>query len=136
MASYDNVLNEFEIIRQVSSILASAKDAPETTKTIEMQDTASQIMSGSAQSRQKKRLKSAISYAAPSNYDSQSLMTKVSTVTAINRLIGTSNNVHKTDRLKLGMRIWSGLTKFIRSQCAKDRIIDSIYLGTYYKHGD
>ena len=31
------------------------------------------------------------------------------------------------------MRIWSGYTKFIRSQCNKDRIIDSIYFGSFLK---
>lgn len=31
------------------------------------------------------------------------------------------------------MRIWSGFTKFIRSQVNKDRIIDSLFFGTFYK---
>ena len=31
------------------------------------------------------------------------------------------------------MRIWSGFTKFIRSQCNKDRIIDSLFFGTFYR---
>jgi hypothetical protein len=31
------------------------------------------------------------------------------------------------------MRIWSGYTKFIRSQCNKDRLIDSIYFGSFFK---
>ena len=31
------------------------------------------------------------------------------------------------------MRIWSGYTKFIRSQCNKDRIIDSIYFGSFLR---
>ena len=31
------------------------------------------------------------------------------------------------------MRIWSGYTKFIRSQCNKDRIIDSIYFGAFFR---
>ena len=31
------------------------------------------------------------------------------------------------------MRIWSGFSKFIRSQCNKDRIIDSLFFGTFYK---
>ena len=34
---------------------------------------------------------------------------------------------------KLCTRIWSGYTKFIRSQCNKDRLIDSIYFGTFFK---
>lgn len=34
------------------------------------------------------------------------------------------------------MRIWSGFTKLIRSQCAKERIIDSLFFGTYYKLDD
>lgn len=36
-------------------------------------------------------------------------------------------------QVKLCMRIWSGYTKFIRSQCNKDRIIDSIYFGSFLK---
>ena len=35
--------------------------------------------------------------------------------------------------IKLCMRIWSGYTKFIRSQCNKDRLIDSIYFGSFFK---
>lgn len=69
MAS-DNAINEFEIIRQVASILSSQRE-PEiqsTLSTIPAQDTVSQILSGSQQSRQQKRLKSAISYAAPSHH--------------------------------------------------------------------
>jgi len=63
-------------------------------------------------------------------------MTKVSTISGINRIIAVQGNTHKIDRLKLGMRIWSGFTKFIRSQCSKDRLIDSIYFGTFYKQDD
>ena len=29
--------------------------------------------------------------------------------------------------------IWSGYTKFIRSQCNKGRLVDSIYFGSFYK---
>ena len=69
MAS-DNVINEFEIIRQVASILSSQREpeAQNSLATIPAQDTVSQMMSGSNQSRQQKRLKSAISYASPSQH--------------------------------------------------------------------
>ena len=40
----------------------------------------------------------------------------------------------KIDKMKMFLRIWSGYTKFIRSQCLKDRIIDSIYFGTFYRN--
>ena len=40
---------------------------------------------------------------------------------------------HKGDKLKMCMRIWSGFTKFIRSQCNKERVIDSLFFGTFYK---
>jgi hypothetical protein len=30
--------------------------------------------------------------------------------------------------------IWSGYSKFIRSQCNKGRLIDSIYFGSFYKN--
>jgi uncharacterized membrane protein YkgB len=63
-------------------------------------------------------------------------MTKVSTISGINRIIALQGNTHKMEKLKLGMRIWSGFTKFIRSQCAKERVIDSIYFGTFYKQDD
>jgi hypothetical protein len=35
--------------------------------------------------------------------------------------------------IKLCQRIWSGYTKFIRSQCNKDRVIDSTFFGTFFK---
>ena len=35
--------------------------------------------------------------------------------------------------IKLCQRIWSGYTKFIRSQCNKDRVIDSAFFGTFFK---
>ena len=31
------------------------------------------------------------------------------------------------------MRIWSGYTKFLRSQCNKDRVIDSLYFGSFFR---
>ena len=31
------------------------------------------------------------------------------------------------------MRIWSGFTKFLRAQCNKDRVIDSLYFGNYFR---
>ena len=34
---------------------------------------------------------------------------------------------------KLCMRIWSGYTKFLRSQCNKNRVIDSLYFGSFLK---
>lgn len=30
------------------------------------------------------------------------------------------------------MKIWSGYTKYIRSQCNKNRIVDSIFFGKFY----
>ena len=44
----------------------------------------------------------------------------------------SKNEYHHT-QVKLCMRIWSGYTKFIRSQCNKDRIIDSIYFGSFFQ---
>jgi hypothetical protein len=38
--------------------------------------------------------------------------------------------------IKLCNRIWSGYTKFIRSQCNKDRIVDSLYFGHFVKLDD
>ena len=33
------------------------------------------------------------------------------------------------------MKIWSAFTKYIRSQCNKDRIVDTQCLGMFYKQG-
>ena len=30
------------------------------------------------------------------------------------------------------MRIWSGFSKFIKSQCNKDRVIDTLFFGSFY----
>jgi len=42
----------------------------------------------------------------------------------------------KSDKLKMFLRIWSGYSKFIRSQCLKERVIDSLYFGCFYKNRD
>ena len=31
------------------------------------------------------------------------------------------------------MKIWSGFSKLIRRQCNKGNVVDSIFLGTYFK---
>ena len=54
----------------------------------------------------------------------------------MNRVISTNLNPNKLERMKLYMRIWSGFTKLIRGQCMKERIIDSLYFGTYYQQGE
>ena len=33
------------------------------------------------------------------------------------------------------MKIWSAFTKYIRSQCSKDRVVDTQCLGMFYKQG-
>ena len=38
--------------------------------------------------------------------------------------------------IRLCQRIWSGYTKFIRSQCNKDRVIDSMFFGSFFKRED
>lgn len=43
-----------------------------------------------------------------------------------------SKTEYHSTQVKLCMRIWSGFTKFIRSQCNKERIIDSIYFGSFF----
>ena len=40
------------------------------------------------------------------------------------------------EKVKLYIKVWSAFTKLIRAHCFKDRIIDSVYFGTYYKQGD
>ena len=36
------------------------------------------------------------------------------------------------ESLKLCMKIWSGYTKYVRSQANKNRIVDSLYFGKFY----
>ena len=38
-----------------------------------------------------------------------------------------------TENVKMCMKIWSAFTKYIRSQCNKDRIVDTQCLGMFYK---
>jgi len=35
--------------------------------------------------------------------------------------------------MKLGIKIWTAMGKFIRSQCNKGRVIDSLCFGTFCK---
>ena len=35
--------------------------------------------------------------------------------------------------VRLYQRLWSGYTKFIRSQCNKDRLVDSLLFGCFFK---
>ena len=60
-----------------------------------------------------------------------SVLTKNSGISRVSQAGGGS--LSKNDKLKVCMRIWSGFTKFIRSQCNKERIIDSLFFGTFYK---
>lgn len=51
-------------------------------------------------------------------------------------MIGQNTRYGKlSESLKTCLRIWSGYTKYIRSQCNKGRIIDSLHLGTFYRDG-
>jgi hypothetical protein len=63
--------------------------------------------------------------------DTVSVLTKSSAISRISQAAGGPSS--KNDKLKTCMRIWSGFTKFIRSQCNKERIIDSLFFGTFYK---
>ena len=40
---------------------------------------------------------------------------------------------NKDSHYRLCLRIWSGFSKYIRSQCNKDRICDSVYFGQFLK---
>lgn len=35
--------------------------------------------------------------------------------------------------MKMCQRIWSGFTKYIRQQCKKDKVVDSLLFGVYAK---
>ena len=39
----------------------------------------------------------------------------------------------RRDQMKLGIKIWTAMGKFIRSQCNKGRVIDSLCFGTFAK---
>ena len=39
----------------------------------------------------------------------------------------------KREQFKIAMKVWSALCKFLRSQCNKGRIIDSLFFGTFAK---
>jgi len=45
----------------------------------------------------------------------------------------TFGNDQKRDQLKLGVRIWTAYGKFIRAQCNKARIIDTLCFGSFAK---
>ena len=68
----------------------------------------------------------------PNDQDAKTISDTVSQLTKVSRVsqVGGAKN---GDKLKMCMRIWSGFSKFIRSQCNKERIIDSLYFGTFYK---
>ena len=63
--------------------------------------------------------------------DTMSAITKISAISRTSQPGGGPSS--KNDKLKVCLRIWSGFTKFIRSQCNKERIIDSLFFGTFYK---
>jgi len=39
----------------------------------------------------------------------------------------------KREQFKAAMKVWSAMSKFLRSQCNKGRIVDSLYFGTFGK---
>ena len=55
-------------------------------------------------------------------------------LTALNSL-NQKNKVGLIENNKVCMRIWSAYSKFIRSQCNKGKIIDSMFFGLFYREG-
>ena len=59
-------------------------------------------------------------------------MTVISKVSTINVPLSKYGS-QPTDKLKQCLKIWAGFTKYIRTQVNKNKIIDSLFLGTFYK---
>jgi len=51
----------------------------------------------------------------------------------INDLSSKDNRDARKDQVKLALKVWFATTKFVKSQCNKQRIIDTIFYGTFAK---
>jgi hypothetical protein len=61
--------------------------------------------------------------------ETMSVISKVSSFAAPQSRFGGQQN----DKFRHCLKIWSGFTKYIKTQCDKNRIIDTLYFGTFYK---
>ena len=51
----------------------------------------------------------------------------------MNELSSKENRSARKDQLKLALKIWTASSKFIKSQCNKGRIVDTLLFGTFAK---
>jgi len=71
------------------------------------------------------------------DYDTQSNRNLISnrnkSLTALNSM--NKNKMGIVENQKMCLRIWSAYSKFIKSQCNKGKIIDSMFFGLFYREG-
>jgi len=65
--------------------------------------------------------------------DAGSVMSKMSTVSGHHRILSGHT---KGDAMRMCMRIWSGFSKLLRSQCNKNRVIDTLFFGSFYRNNN
>lgn len=65
---------------------------------------------------------------------------KLDTLSQVNGMNGDDKSVMSYNSYKAGdsplkmcQRIWSAYTKYIRQQCKKDKVVDSLFFGTFAK---
>ena len=51
----------------------------------------------------------------------------------MNDLSSKENRNTRKDQLKLALKVWTASSKFIKSQCNKGRIVDTLLFGTFAK---
>ena len=49
----------------------------------------------------------------------------------MNELYSKDNRDARKDQLKLAMKVWTASSKFIKSQCNKGRVVDTLLFGTF-----
>jgi len=54
-----------------------------------------------------------------------------SATATMNDLSSKDNRNSRKDQLKLALKIWTASSKFIKSQCNKGRIVDTLLFGTF-----
>jgi hypothetical protein len=61
------------------------------------------------------------------------LANKEKSEAAINDLSASNHKIERKSQVKLAMKLWLALGKFIRSQCNKDKVVDTLFFGTFAK---
>ncbi len=66
-----------------------------------------------------------------SAYGAASGQSNAAVTAAMNELSSKDNRDARKDQLKLALKVWTASSKFIRSQCNKARIVDTLLFGTF-----